>query len=85
MYGGLGVIIPTAHFPFSFLISSCVEASLVDHLLRQCITCQSTYVPEQRFSCHNDLSAQADLLSEGLTPHLRRALKQLQSEVHHIS
>jgi len=72
-HGWLGGIIPTAYFSSSFLTSSRVAAPLVDHLS----TCnldvyQHMYQSkhELRISRHNDLSAQADLLSEHLSPHL---------------
>ena len=70
--GGLGVIIPTVHFSSSFLSLSHVAA---DHLLRKCIS-RSLDVYQQMYqfdlwvSRRSDLSAQADLLCDQLSPYL---------------
>ena len=80
--GGLGVIIPTVHFSSSFLSSSRVAAPLVDHLLRKCTSC-SLDVYQQMYQCkldlrvsrRNDLSAQADLLCDKLSPQLQHAFE----------
>jgi len=77
--GGLGVIVPSVHFSSSFLSSSRVTAPLVDHLLRKDSSC-SLDVYQQMYRCkldlrvsrRSDLSAQAGLLCDQLSPHLRR-------------
>ena len=78
---GLGVIIPTDHFLSYFSFSNRVPAPLIDHLLRQCSSCSLDvyqqmyqYKHELRVSHRNDLSAQVDLLSDRLSPHLKRVL-----------
>jgi len=80
--GGLGVIVPSIHFSSSFSASSHVAVPLIDHLLRQCFSC-SLDVYQQMFQCkrelrisrRSDLSAQADLLFEHLSPHLKRVFE----------
>ena len=80
--GELGVIIPTVHFSSSFLSSSHVAAPLVDHLLRKCTSCSLDVYQQMyqyklalRVSRRNDLSAQADLLCDKLSPQLRCAFE----------
>jgi len=78
--GGLGVIVPSVHFSSSFLFLSRVTAPLVDHLLRKDTSC-SLDVYQQMYRCKldlrvsrcSDLSAQAGLLCDRLSPHLRHA------------
>jgi len=67
-------------FSSSFLSLNHVAAPLVDHLVRKCTNC-SLDVYQQMYQCkldlgisrRSDLSAQAGLLCNQLSPHLRRA------------
>ena len=87
--GGLGVFAPTVHFSSSFSSSSCIAAPLIDHLLRQCTSC-SLDIHQQMFqckhelraSCCSDLSTQASLLYDHLSPQLQRAFDAASEQGH---
>jgi len=87
--GGLGVIVSSVHFSSSFLSLSRVTAPVVDHLLRRDTSC-SLDVYQQMYRCKldlrvshcSDLSAQADLLCDRLSP--RMPLMLHQNVVHRV-
>ena len=81
-FEGLGVIILSVHFSSLLLSLNRVAAPLVDHLLRMCTTC-SLDVYQQIYQCkldlwvshRSDLSTQAGLLCDQLSPHLHCAFE----------